>query len=200
MFRKLAASSTEVDMADLVTFSSTATTTKKKQKEETSPKGDLDMDSKDILAALTAKGAEVGELTAKLSAETAKVTELTASNTELTNTVATLTSEKEALEKDKTDLEAQLADAPEGSAVELKTVVDFLDAQLAAAVTASGRKDVKTDEMNASQKVEFIKETGVNLHQLVGSESGASEQELNATQAADAKRRQAAWKAQFSGK
>lgn len=175
MFRKLAANA-EFDIADLVTFSSSPNG----GNEEISPKGDLDMDSKEILAELTAKGAEVGQLTAKLEASDAKVTELTASNAELTTKVTTLTADNDELTKKVTDLEAKTADAPEGSVAELKIVTDFIDDHLAAAVTASGKKDVKTDDMTASQKVAFIKEAGVKLHQLVGSDSGASGSEPDA--------------------
>ena len=193
MFRKLAASA-DFDMADLVTFSSTAG----KPEEKTTPNGDIEMDSKVILAELTAKGAEVGTLTAKLEASDAKVTELTASTTELTESVATLTTEKAALTTKVADLEAQLEDAPEGSKAELKEVIDFLDEQLSAAVTASGKTDVKTEDMTASQKVAFIKETGVTLHQLHASQSGAKSTSLEAT-TEEAAARQAAWSRQFKG-
>ena len=73
-----------------------------------------------------------------------------------------------------TDLKAKLEDAPADSKAELKIVTDFMDTQLAAAVTASGKKDVDTANMTATQKVDFIKETGVALHQLHASESGAA--------------------------
>lgn len=168
MFRKLAANA-EFDIADLVTFSST-----EKASKETTPKGDFDMDAKLILSQLADKGAEVGQLTAKLDASDAKVTELTASNTELTASVATLTADKTTLETEVTDLKAKLEDAPADSKAELKIVTDFMDTQLAAAVTASGKKDVDTANMTATQKVDFIKETGVALHQLHASESGAA--------------------------
>lgn len=192
MFRKLAASTNKVDMAELVTFSSTPNS----GAEEISPKGEFEMKPELILAQLADKGAEVGQLTAKLDASELKVTELTASNTELKTTVATLTSEKDDLSTEIATLKAQVAEAPEGSAVELKEVMDFFDSQLAAAATASGQSNVNFKEMSTVEKVAFLKEAGVKLHQLVGSDSGASGEELEAT--GTAKRKQA-WKSQFRG-
>lgn len=168
MFRKLAANA-EFDIADLVTFSSTDKPAKK-----TTPKGDIDMDAKDILSQLTAAGAEVGQLTAKLDASGVKVTELTASNTTLTTENATLTAANATLTAANADLTAKLADAPAGSAAEVTEVTTFLNDQLAAAVTASGKQGVKTEDMTTTEKVAFIKETGVALHQLHGSDSGAA--------------------------
>lgn len=169
MFRKLAANA-DFDFADLVTFSSTD----KPQPKKTTPKGDFDMDVKLVLAELTAKGAEVGTLTAKLDASTAKVTELTASNATLTTTVETLTASETTLKEEVATLTAAAATAPADSIAETAVVTAFIDENLAAALTASGKTDVKTEGLTASEKVALIKEAGVKLHQLHASESGAS--------------------------
>jgi len=178
MFRKLAASE-DFDADQLVTFTSKLTASEV----ETPLNGDFNMDTKDILAQLTAAGAKVGKVEGQLEASQAQVTELTASNETLTASVATLTGERDTATARVTELEAQVASAPEGSAAEVTAMTTFVDSQLAAAVTASGKTDVDTTKMTLAAKLEFIQETGKSLHQLVAAgEAGRSNgQEDNRT-------------------
>jgi len=175
MFRKLAASE-DFDADQLVTFTSKLTASEV----ETPLNGDFNMD-KEVLAQLTAAGAKLGKVEGQLEASQAQVTELTASNETLTASVATLTTERDTATTRVTELEAQVADAPEGSAAEVTAMTTFVDSQLAAAVTASGKKDVDTATMTLAAKLQFIEDTGKSLHQLVaaGEEGRSKSQEDN---------------------
>lgn len=162
MFRKLAASS-EIDARELVTFTSRLNASKS----ETPINGEFNMD-KEILAQLTAAGAKLGKAETQLEAATAQVTELTATNEALTAAAKTAAEELATATARVTELEAQVAAAPENTVAEAALVIAFVDENLAAAVTASGKKDVDTTKMDTAGKLEFIKEAGVKLHQLVG--------------------------------
>lgn len=176
MFRKLAASG-DFDVNELVTFTSTL----RANEVETPLNGDFNMD-KEILAQLTAAGAKLGKVELKLETAETQVTELTASNETLTASNATLTTERDTATARVTELEAQLANAPAGSAAEVTAMTTFVDKQLAAAVTASGKTDVDTATMTLAAKLTFIEETGKALHQLVaaGEDGRSNSQEDNA--------------------
>ena len=174
MFRKLAASE-DFDTNQLVTFTSKL----KASEVETPFNGDFNMD-KEILAQLTEAGAKVGKIELKLETAQTQITELTASNEELTASVATLTKERDDAQAEVTELKAQTETAPEGSKAEVEAMTTFVDKNLAAAVTASGKKDVDTTKMTLAAKLAFIDETGKAMHQLVA--AGGNGRSVNSAQ------------------
>lgn len=169
IFRRLAAKS-DFDIEQFVTFSSAPSGSKKKIPSI----GEFNMDAKAILAELAEKGVELGRLKAKLEASEAKVVELQTSQEASVKSIETLTAENAKLKTEVGDLTTKLSEAPEGSEVEFNTVMDFIKEHLDAAVIASGKTDVETEKMDATKMVAFIKEAGVYLHQLVGSEGKAN--------------------------
>lgn len=134
------------------------------------PQGDLPMDSKELMAVLTAKSDEAAGFKVELTATKGEVTTLTATNVQLTADLVAKTAEFEALKAastGNTEIAAKLT-AAEATSKELKDVTEKLLPHVKAALAASGVAETDLSEKSITELVSLVEEKGLKLHQIVG--------------------------------
>ena len=160
-------------------------------------KGDLPMDAKELIAALSAKGEEAAGFKIELANSKASNEALTAANTKLAADLATVTTEFAEFKKTAANSAEVTAaiDAAKLSETKMKEASDKLLPHVKAALVASGVAETDLSEKSITDMVTMIEEKGLKLHQIVAAGSvtdgGKDDDKLKAAKLAEGYRSEA---------
>lgn len=157
--------------------------------------GDLHMDGKELIAALSAKSDEAAGFKLELAASKGENATLTAANAKLTDDLAAVTAEFAEFKKtaaNATEVATALAAAKE-SETKMKEATDKLLPHVKAALVASGVAETDLSEKTIVDLVSMVEEKGLKLHQIVaaGSVADASKDDASLKASAEAARSEA---------